>query len=102
MLLRKSKVRSISGFVFTTSNDTPFLARNMYREFQKAVKEAGIEGSFRFHDLRHTCGTRLGRQGCDIHAIASVLDQSQLKTTMRYVKHDVESKRQILNRLDVG
>lgn len=62
LLTKKSRVRSMSGYVFTTTNDTPFIARNMYREFQKACKEAGLQG-FRFHDLRHTCGTRLAQGG---------------------------------------
>lgn len=99
LLKEKAKVRSISGYVFTTSEDTPIIARNMLREWYKALKRAGISG-FRFHDLRHTVGTRLGRAGQDIHAIATILDHSQLSTTRRYVKHNIESMRKGLNVLE--
>jgi integrase len=99
LLKEKAKVRSLSGYVFTTSEDTPILARNMLREWYKALKRAGITG-FRFHDLRHTVGTRLGRAGQDIHAIANILDHSQLSTTRRYVKHNTESMRKGLNVLE--
>ncbi len=99
LLKEKVKVRSMSGYVFTTSEDTPIIARNLLREWYKALKLAGITG-LRFHDLRHTVGTRLGRAGQDIHAIASILDHSQLSTTRRYVKHNTESIRKGLNILD--
>ena len=99
LLKEKAKARSMSGYVFTTSQDTPIIARNMIREWYKALKQAGITG-FRFHDLRHTVGTRLGRAGQDIHAIASILGHSQLSTTRRYVKHNTESMRNGLNILE--
>jgi len=72
----------------------------MLRAWYKAVKEAKIEGGVRFHDLRHTVGTRLIVSGQDIYAVASVLDHSQLSTAKRYAKHNVESMRKILNVLD--
>ncbi len=98
MLMRKSKVRSFSGYVFSSANDTPFIARNMYREFQKSVSEAGI-GKFRFHDLRHTCGTRIGEHH-DILSVSVILDHSQLSTSKRYVKKNAEVRRRILSSLD--
>jgi site-specific recombinase XerD len=100
LLQDKSKIMSISGYVFTTSNDSSFHARNMLRAWYKAVKEAKIEGGLRFHDLRHTVGSRIIRAGRDIHAVAAVLDHSQLSTTRRYAKHDTESMRKVVNLLD--
>ena len=99
LLKEKAKVRSMSGYVFTTSADTPMDARNLLRDWYKALKLAGITG-LRFHDLRHTVGTRLGRAGQDIHTIACILDHSQLSTTRRYVKHNAESMRRGLRILD--
>ena len=99
LLKEKARVRSISGYVFTTANDTPFIARNMYREFQKACKQAGIE-AFRFHDLRHTTGTRLAQAGHDIYAIACLLGHSQLSTAKRYAKHNTESMHNVVKTLD--
>ena len=85
--------------MFTTTNDTPFIARNVYREYQKACREAGIE-AFRFHDLRHTTGTRLAQAGHDIYAIASLLGHSQLSTAKRYAKHNTESMHNVVKTLD--
>ena len=99
LLKEKAKVRSMSGYVFTTSEDTPIIARNLIRSWYLALKLAGITG-LRFHDLRHTVGTRLGRAGQDIHTIACILDHSQLSTTRRYVKHNAESMRRGLSVLE--
>ena len=101
LLKEKAKVRSMIGYVFTTSAGTPFIARNMLREWYKALKQARI-GKLRFHDLRHTVGTRLGRAGKDIYAIASVLDHSQLQTTRRYARHNAESLRGLVDALEAG
>ena len=39
----------------------------------------------RFHDLKHTVGTRLAEKGVPIPVIKEVLDHSDIKTAMRYV-----------------
>jgi integrase len=100
VLSKRLRVRSITGYVFTTSNGTPYEGRNVYRAFKAAVKEAGITGRLRIHDLRHTAATRLIEAGADIYAVASVLDHSQLTTTKRYARHNNETKRRVLNALD--
>ena len=41
--------------------------------------------NLRFHDLRHTCGTRLAELGYDVSTIAQVLGHSTLQMSMRYV-----------------
>lgn len=51
----------------------------------KTVKEKANITNFRFHDLKHTVGTRLAKQGVPIPVIKEVLDHSDIKTTMRYV-----------------
>ncbi|MFZ5996383.1 MAG: tyrosine-type recombinase/integrase [Nitrospirota bacterium] len=99
LLSEKSKVQSISGYVFVTSNGTPYIARNMYREFKKVCRKIGMP-NFRFHDLRHTVGTRLAQAGHDLYAIASVLGHSQLSTAKRYAKHNVESLHRVVKTLD--
>jgi len=99
VLSRRNKVRSISGYVFVSSTGNPYESRNMYREFKKACKAAGIP-SFRFHDARHTAATRLARAGKDIYSIAAFLDHSQLSTSKRYAKHSAESLRDVAAVLD--
>lgn len=51
----------------------------------KTVKEKANLVNFRFHDLKHTVGTRLAESGVPISVIKEVLDHSDIKTTMRYV-----------------
>lgn len=53
------------------------------REWAKALAKAGIE-NFRFHDLRHTVGTRLAAKGVPINVIKEILAHSDIRTTMRY------------------
>lgn len=51
---------------------------------------------FRFHDLRHTVGTRLAEQGVPVNVIQEILAHSDVRTTMKYI-HLVEgSKRAAL------
>lgn len=51
----------------------------------KTVKEKANLTNFRFHDLKHTVGTRLADKGVPIPVIRAILDHSDIKTTMRYV-----------------
>lgn len=53
------------------------------RPWAWALAEAGIE-SFRFHDLRHTRGTRMIRQSGNLATTSKALGHTNLKTTMRY------------------
>jgi len=99
LLLEKLKVPSMSGFIFPSRADTPIDSSRLRREFKKACKLVGLEG-FRFHDLRHTTGTRLAHAAHDIYSIAAVLGHSQLKTTMRYAKHNIESLKKVVASLE--
>src|SRR5437868_13656590 len=52
--------------------------------FRKACVRAGIEG-FRFHDLRHEYGSRLGDADVNLKKIAQLMGHSNTKQTERYV-----------------
>ena len=69
------------------------------REWNKIKEKAGIK-NFRFHDLRHTVGTRLAEAGVPINTIKDLLAHSDIHTTMRYihtVSADMEKAMDILN-----
>lgn len=51
--------------------------------FSRAAARAGIE-NFRFHDLRHTTGTRMADAGADLITIAAVLGHTTLERAARY------------------
>jgi integrase len=52
--------------------------------FRKACERAGFE-SFRFHDLRHEYGSRLGDADVNLKKIARLMGHSNTKQTERYV-----------------
>ena len=47
----------------------------------------------RLHDLRHSCGTLLVRNGVPLKDIQIWLGHSNFQTTLRYTHADVENKR---------
>ena len=53
------------------------------RSFKTACNKAGID-NLRFHDLRHTCATRLVEFGIPLHTVAKLLGHSSIRTTERY------------------
>jgi integrase len=52
--------------------------------FRRTCDRAGIEG-FRFHDLRHEYGSRLGDADVNLKKIARLMGHSNTKQTERYV-----------------
>ncbi|SHH48036.1 tyrosine-type recombinase/integrase [Bradyrhizobium erythrophlei] len=48
----------------------------------------------RWHDLRHTFGTRLYQESKDIHLVQRAMNHADVNTTMRYIHTDVSDIRQ--------
>lgn len=48
------------------------------------MKRSGV-AKIRFHDLRHTVGTRLVRGAVDLRTVQSILGHASLKATERYL-----------------
>lgn len=67
----------------------PFSKQGWMREWRTALKAAGIE-DFRFHDLRHTTGTRALRATGNLKAVGKLLGHSDVATTARYA-HALEN-----------
>jgi integrase len=53
------------------------------KEWGRALELAGVE-DFRFHDLRHTRGTRMLRATGNLKAVQEGLRHKNIKTTLRY------------------
>jgi site-specific recombinase XerD len=100
LLRRSQQIKSISGFVFHSSNHTKIEGRNLRRAWYLAQIRAAIDERYRWQDLRHTCATRLAQAGTDIYSIAKILDHSQLSTTQRYAKHSIDSLLKHVAKLD--
>ncbi|MDY6358451.1 MAG: tyrosine-type recombinase/integrase [Cyanobacteriota bacterium] len=72
-----------SGYVFINpKTGQPYTT--IKTGFNRACERAGIE-NLRFHDLRHTVGTRLVANGADLQTVKEYLAHSDLKTTQRYL-----------------
>ena len=63
--------------------------------FRAALKDAGIT-DFRFHDIRHTCGTRAADSGAPLTAIRDTLGHASIETTNRYAHATEEGRRRVV------
>ena len=64
------------------------ITRNVRRSWGGACKDSGLE-DVRFHDLRHSAGTRLSEVLPVVH-VGKVLGHRNPKTTNRYINPDHE------------
>jgi integrase len=60
------------------------------KRFRSAVKRAGIR-HIRFHDLRHTFGTRMAAAGAPLRAIQAWMGHSDYRTTSIYADYAPDS-----------
>ncbi|HEY5977335.1 MAG TPA: site-specific integrase [Solirubrobacterales bacterium] len=64
----------------------PFDASKMRKRFKDAIKAAGVR-SIRFHDLRHTFGTRMAAAGAPLRTIQEWMGHRDYKTTEIYADY---------------
>jgi integrase len=83
-----------STYVFPGNDGKPY--KRIIKGFRAACQRAGIV-DFRPHDLRHTFGTHLIANGCDIRTLQELLGHKTLRMTMRYVQVITENKRRSMN-----
>jgi len=62
----------------------------IYNNWSSILKKAGLDGNpgvdkLRFHDLRHTAGTKLAHAGKDMKFIAQYLGHTDVKTTAKHI-----------------
>ena len=72
--------------------DTGTRYTDVKKSFSAACRQAGIT-DFRFHDLRHTFGTRLADAGVDVVKIKELMGHASIVTTMRYIHATDQGKR---------
>ena len=98
MFLELKLQRQGNEFVFLSSDRKPYARQDsLNRAFYKALEKANIKG-LRFHDLRHTCATRMIESGANIVAVKEILCHSSLDMTMRYA-HPGDSMKDALEQL---
>jgi integrase len=74
----------------------PFTQWGWRRPWAKALEDAGIE-AFRFHDLRHTRGTRILRATGNLATAKKALAHRHIKTTLRYAHASDDDVRSALD-----
>ncbi len=72
--------------------------RDVKTAFHAACEKAEIHG-LRFHDLRHTFGTRLVEQGVDIVTVQKLMGHSRIEMTMRYAHSSEDNQRRAVAKL---
>jgi integrase len=93
--LLKHKYGSRSGdtaLVFPSEAQTRLNASNIRRSLNLALEKAKIT-NFHFHDLRHTCATRMVQAGVDLYKVQRLLGHKSSIMTQRYAHHYPESLR---------
>ena len=66
-----------------------------YAIFKKLLKQAGIPGNVRFHDLRHTHATWLLEKGVHPKVVAERLGHSSIRITLDTYSHVVKGLQQM-------
>ena len=64
-----------------------------WRKAWKAALEAAGVADFRFHDLRHTAGTRALHAHRNLKTVQRMLGHKNIATTLRYTRSDIEDVR---------
>jgi integrase len=86
-------------YVFESRKKPGYPILEPKKAFNSALKDAGIE-NFRFHDLRHTAGTRLAEAGADAFTIKDILGHASIQTSAIYVHATDEGKRRAVVALE--
>lgn len=77
--------------VFSTHLGTPLHARNVLRDFKKALARADLPETFRFHDLRHAHATLMLRAGVPMKIASERLGHSAISITMDLYTHAIQA-----------
>ena len=72
-------------FVFLTPSGTTW-KNNLYREFQKVVRETGLS-NVNFQILRETFGSHLLRKGISVYLVSRYLGHSSVDVTTKHYAH---------------
>lgn len=97
--LQELRAREIlSPLVFTDAAGHPVSVMTVRRHFERAKSIAGIDRRLRFHDLRHTCGSRLASEGVSLQVIARWLGHASIRMSERYARPDDEAIRKAAKR----
>ena len=88
-----------SEYVFINPDTNKPYSQTVFTRLWNDIRtKAGLGGDFRFHDLRHTVGTRLAEKRVPVNIIKEVMAHTDISTTQRYI-HFAEN--QLTSAMDV-
>jgi len=84
---QRSRYQGDSDLVFGhPDTGAPYDASKLRKRFKAALKRAGVR-EVRFHDLRHTFGTRMAAAGAPLRALMEWMGHRDLATTLVYADY---------------
>ena len=93
-LSRRSAFTADDDLVFGHPQSGQPLDRSKVRKrFKAAVKRAGVR-DVRFHDLRHTFGTRMAAVGVPMRTLQEWMGHADFKTTLIYADYAPDERRE--------
>lgn len=100
------RLETAEDYIFTNSRGKPLTV--LTNAFWYAASEAGLvrwengkKVRFRFHDLRHTFGSRLGQCGVDLKTIMEIMGHKSVKVALRYQHPSPDHKLVAVRSLDL-
>lgn len=96
----RGKKMASTTWVFTQQDGDRYSLSTLRRHFRLAKKLAGIDRRFRFHDLRHTAGSKLASAGVSLQIISKILGHSTARMSERYARPDDAAVRAVAAAMD--
>ncbi len=88
-----------SEYVFPSPTKPNQPRKKIWDRWTALLKVSKIE-NFRYHDLRHTCASRLLANGADLAVVKEILGHTTIVTTSRYLNVLQEEKKIALRNLE--
>jgi integrase len=84
-LFKQTRWQGDDDLVFAhPATGEPLYKPGILRRMRKALAAARLDESHRFHDLRHTFGTRMAAAGVPMRTLQEWMGHRDLATTQRY------------------
>lgn len=97
-ILESLKGQAPSNFVFPDS-DGGYWRMRFERHLHRIVEIAEIDDFTRVHDLRHTTGMMLRRNGVPLETIKEILRHQNIEDTLIYARYDLEEGKKAIAKL---
>lgn len=82
-----------ADLVFTTRLGRPLMQSNLHRAWKRALANAGLPTSVRFHDLRHAAASYMAASGVPQRMAMEILGHSSAQMTTGVYSHVLDAQR---------